>query len=60
MNVDNQSSDRTTMGTRRDLLFVSSARIGLAPEVLAREPHAGDVFVYRVGISGVEEHEYRR
>ena len=47
-------------GTRRDLLFVSSARIGLAPEVLAREPHAGDVFVYRVGISGVEEPEYRR
>lgn len=47
-------------GTRRDLLFVTSARIDLTAERLAREPHAGDVFVYRVGVSGVEEPEYRR
>ena len=47
-------------GARRDLLFVTSARVGLSPDVLAREPHAGNVFIYRVGVSGVDEPEYRR
>jgi sugar lactone lactonase YvrE len=47
-------------GAQRDLLFVTSAAAGLAADVRAREPHAGDVFVYRVGVSGVDEPEYRR
>ena len=47
-------------GARRDLLFVTSAQAGLAPDCRARQPEAGDVFVYRVGVSGVDEPEYRR
>lgn len=47
-------------GAQRDLLFVTSARVGLAPGELAQQPHAGDVLVYRVGASGVDEPEYRR
>lgn len=47
-------------GAQRDLLFVTSARVGLAPQALAQQPHAGDVLVYRVGASGVDEPEYRR
>ncbi|HSF12112.1 MAG TPA: SMP-30/gluconolactonase/LRE family protein [Erythrobacter sp.] len=40
-------------GENFDLLFVTSAREGLSPEALVREPQAGDVFVYRVGVSGL-------
>lgn len=47
-------------GAQRDLLFVTSARTGLSPRELAQQPHAGDVLVYRVGASGVDEPEYRR
>lgn len=47
-------------GAQRDLLFVTSARAGLAPDIRAQQPQAGDVFVYRVGVSGVDEPEYRR
>lgn len=47
-------------GAQRDLLFVTSARVGLSPRLRAQEPQAGDVFVYRVGVSGVDEPEYRR
>ncbi|MBL8299664.1 MAG: SMP-30/gluconolactonase/LRE family protein [Rhodanobacteraceae bacterium] len=46
-------------GPQRDLLFVTTARIGLSPQKLASEPHAGDVFVYRVDTSGISEPEYR-
>ena len=40
-------------GADFDLLFVTSAREGLSHEQLAREPNAGDVFVYRPGVTGL-------
>lgn len=40
-------------GPDLDLLFVTSAREGLSDEQLAREPNAGDVFVYRPGVTGL-------
>lgn len=40
-------------GAEFDLLFVTSAREGLPDEQLAREPGAGDVFVYRPGVTGL-------
>lgn len=36
-----------------ELLFVTSAREGLSAAQLADEPHAGDVFVYRPGVTGL-------
>lgn len=36
-------------------LYVTSARQGLDPEALAREPEAGGVFALDVGVSGVAE-----
>jgi L-arabinonolactonase len=47
-------------GPDRDLLFVSTARDGLSAQVLAAEPHAGDVLVYRVpGVRGLPEPRFR-
>jgi L-arabinonolactonase len=40
-------------GAALDLLFVTSARAGLSDEQLAREPDAGDLFVYRPGVTGL-------
>lgn len=40
-------------GADFDLMFVTSAREGLSPEQLAREPHAGNVFVYRTAAVGI-------
>jgi len=40
-------------GVDLDLLFVTSAREGLSPAQLAREPQAGDLFVYRTGARGL-------
>jgi L-arabinonolactonase len=40
-------------GADLNLLFVTSAREGLSDEQLAREPNAGDVFVYRLGVTGL-------
>jgi L-arabinonolactonase len=45
-------------GADLDLLFVTSARENLDAAVLEREPHAGDVFVYRTGVKGLPEQEY--
>lgn len=42
-------------GPQLDLLFVTSARDGLTPEELARQPSAGDVFVYKMGCTGLAE-----
>jgi sugar lactone lactonase YvrE len=39
-------------GPDLDQLYVTSARDGLAPEVLEREPHAGSVFVCKPGVRG--------
>ncbi len=46
-------------GPDLDLLFVTTAREGLSDAALQREPHAGDVFVYRPGFTGLPEEEYR-
>ncbi|MFT3906312.1 MAG: SMP-30/gluconolactonase/LRE family protein [Steroidobacteraceae bacterium] len=45
-------------GPDLDLLFVSSARQGLSAEQLAREPFAGDIFVYQLGSRGLPESQY--
>jgi sugar lactone lactonase YvrE len=46
-------------GPDLDVLCVTSAREGLAAAVLHAEPHAGDVFLYRTGVQGLPESEYR-
>jgi sugar lactone lactonase YvrE len=40
-------------------LFVTTARQDLKPEELARQPHAGDLFVYEVEAQGLAEPRYR-
>ncbi len=45
-------------GPDLDLLFVTTARHGLDRDTLQREPHAGDVFIYRPGVRGLPEAEY--
>jgi sugar lactone lactonase YvrE len=40
-------------------LYVTSARYGLEPEALAREPLAGAVFAIEVGAQGQQEHAFR-
>jgi len=42
-------------GPALDHLFVTSARDGLAAEDSARQPSAGDVFVYKMGCVGLPE-----
>lgn len=46
-------------GADLDLLFVTSARAGLGPEVLAAEPGAGDLFIYRTGFRGLIPYDCR-
>lgn len=46
-------------GPALDLMFVSSAREHLDAVALQREPHAGDVLVYRTPFRGLPEEEYR-
>jgi sugar lactone lactonase YvrE len=45
-------------GPDLDLLFVTSARDGLTADQLAREPSAGDVFVYKIGCIGLAENHF--
>jgi sugar lactone lactonase YvrE len=47
-------------GKNLDLLFVSSARQNLSEAVLAREPQAGDLFVYKVGVQGLADSRFVR
>jgi L-arabinonolactonase len=42
-------------GKNLDLLYVSSAREHLSDEALAGQPHAGDVFVYQLGVKGLTD-----
>jgi sugar lactone lactonase YvrE len=42
-------------GPALDMLFVTSARDGLTQEELKRQPSAGDVFVYKIGCTGLAE-----
>jgi sugar lactone lactonase YvrE len=46
-------------GPDLDVLCVTSAREGLDEPTLHAEPHAGDVFLYRAGVQGLPEPEYR-
>jgi len=45
-------------GPGLDLLFVTSARDGLTDRELARQPSAGDVFVYKMGCVGLAENRF--
>jgi sugar lactone lactonase YvrE len=47
-------------GKNLDLLFVSSARQNLSEAVLASEPHAGDLFVYKVDTKGLADSRFVR
>jgi sugar lactone lactonase YvrE len=46
-------------GPDLDVLCVTSARENLDPSMLDAEPNAGDVFLYRAGVQGLPESEYR-
>ena len=46
-------------GPDLDILCVTTARLDLDDDILGAEPHAGDVFLYRVGTRGLTEPEYR-
>jgi L-arabinonolactonase len=46
-------------GDEMNLLFVTSARIGLSDEALAAQPEAGNVFIYRTNFKGVNECWYK-
>lgn len=45
-------------GPDLDLLFVTSARDGLADAALATQPSAGDVFVYKAPVPGIPDGRY--
>lgn len=46
-------------GRQLDLLFVTSAREGLSAAALRDEPHAGDVFIYKVNVKGLPDRRFR-
>jgi len=46
-------------GPDLDVLCVTSAHEGLDDAIRNAEPHAGDVFLYRAGVQGLPESEYR-
>jgi L-arabinonolactonase len=46
-------------GPDLDVLCVTTARMGLSEAALLSEHHAGDVLLYRVGVKGLPEEEYR-
>ena len=46
-------------GEHMNLLFVTSARIGLGEDELAAQPQAGNLFVYRTNFKGVNECWYK-
>jgi L-arabinonolactonase len=46
-------------GPDLDVLCVTTARAGLSEAALLGEQNAGDVFLYRVGVQGLPEEEYR-
>ncbi len=46
-------------GGNLNLLFVTSARIGLSRDALAAQTGAGDVFVYNVGVRGLPENRFK-
>ena len=46
-------------GDDMNLLFVTSARIGLSEDALAAQPEAGNLFIYRTDFKGVNESWYK-
>ncbi len=46
-------------GEDMNLLFVTSARIGLDDEALAIQPQAGNLFIYRTNFKGINECWYK-
>lgn len=46
-------------GEEMNLLFVTSARIGLSDDALAEQPRAGNLFIYRTAFSGLNECWYK-
>ena len=46
-------------GDDMNLLFVTSARIGLSDDALAAQPEAGNLFIYRTRFKGVNECWYK-
>jgi sugar lactone lactonase YvrE len=42
-------------GKNLDQLYVTSAREGMSPQTLASQPHAGDVFVYKLDVKGLAD-----
>jgi sugar lactone lactonase YvrE len=47
-------------GEDLDLLFVTSASVGLSEAQLAHQPHAGDLFVFRSGFRGLPAPGFRQ
>lgn len=45
-------------GPRLDVLYITSARIGLDERALAKQPHAGGLFRVRPGVRGLEAYEF--
>jgi sugar lactone lactonase YvrE len=45
-------------GPELDVLCVTTARVGISEVGLRGQPHAGDVFLYRVGVKGLPEAEF--
>jgi sugar lactone lactonase YvrE len=45
-------------GKNLDFLYVTSARQGMSPATLARQPNAGDVFVYKVDVTGLADSRF--
>jgi L-arabinonolactonase len=45
-------------GPNLDILYVTSAREGLSADALAAQPHAGDVFVYQLNITGLADSRF--
>jgi sugar lactone lactonase YvrE len=46
-------------GPQLDVLCVTTARVDLDAATLQSEPNAGDVFLFRAGVQGLPEPEYR-
>ncbi|MDF2724101.1 MAG: SMP-30/gluconolaconase/LRE domain protein, partial [Paenibacillus sp.] len=39
-------------------LYITSAKVGISPEQLAEQPHAGSLFIYKTDIKGMPTHAF--
>ena len=46
-------------GPELNKLYITTARIGLGDETLAKYPHAGSLFVAEPGVTGYEAFEFK-